>query len=291
MKVFMSWSGQTSKAVAELLATWAKCVVQATQPWISTSGIDRGAVWFSTISEELNTTSVGVICLTHENKNKPWILFEAGALAKGLVNSRVCTFLIDLAPQDLESPLSQFNHTSHDREGLMSLAVTLNASVGTPLPANILEQVFNSHWDWFHATFNEILTAHPQAEPPQPRTQDSILNELLENSRSINTRLRAVEERTFSGPRPAKRIATVSELPQKKDWAGRKMNEDEVLSSGIAIANEAMRAGVGMHGVHNRLIQAGFSQQGIDAVLRHVDQAIHDEMTQLNNSTSDSAGS
>ena len=94
MKVFMSWSGARSRAAAELLSNWTKCVIQATQPWISTRGIDRGALWFSSINDELKDTTVGIVCLTHENKNKPWILFEAGALAKGLANSRVCTFLV-----------------------------------------------------------------------------------------------------------------------------------------------------------------------------------------------------
>jgi hypothetical protein len=37
MKVFMSWSGQRSKATAELLHYWVKCVVQASQ--LSTRGI------------------------------------------------------------------------------------------------------------------------------------------------------------------------------------------------------------------------------------------------------------
>ena len=34
MKVFMSWSGTRSKATAELLCDWTKCVIQALRPWI-----------------------------------------------------------------------------------------------------------------------------------------------------------------------------------------------------------------------------------------------------------------
>jgi hypothetical protein len=195
MKVFMSWSGNRSRETAELLANWAKCVVQATQPWISTSGIDRGAVWYSAINEELNNTSVGIVCLTHENKNKPWILFESGALAKGLSDSRVCTFLIDLKPGDLEPPLSQFNHTTPDRAGLWNLARTLNTSVATPLDAKILEQVFDVNYPLFEEGFARILAAYPVDEEPEARTPDSILGELLESSRSMSQRLRNVEQR------------------------------------------------------------------------------------------------
>lgn len=41
MKIFVSWSGKRSKAVAELMSDWLKCVIQASQPWISTRDIDR----------------------------------------------------------------------------------------------------------------------------------------------------------------------------------------------------------------------------------------------------------
>lgn len=41
------------------------------------------------LSPNVTDTSIGIICLTKDNRTKPWILFEAGALAKGLSSSRV----------------------------------------------------------------------------------------------------------------------------------------------------------------------------------------------------------
>lgn len=118
MKVFLSWSGDRSKKVAELLDEWLQCTIQTCQPWLSSRSIDRGALWFSEITAELADTTVGIICLTSENKESPWILFESGALAKGLNSSRVCTFLIDLEPADLGNPLAQFNHTVYTKSSL-----------------------------------------------------------------------------------------------------------------------------------------------------------------------------
>lgn len=44
MQVFISWSGDQSKAVAELLNDWIPCVTQAVKPWISSADLDkRGA--------------------------------------------------------------------------------------------------------------------------------------------------------------------------------------------------------------------------------------------------------
>jgi hypothetical protein len=193
MKVFISWSGDRSRAVAELLKVWVKCVLQASQPWISTRDIDRGAVWFSEISQQLNDTAVGIVCLTQENKLRPWILFEAGALAKGLSN-RVCTLLVDLTPRDLEQPLASFNATLPTREGMFGLAQTLNACLGSmALEPIVLERAFEAYWTRFEADFAAALAATPPAEPVAARKQDDVLSEILGNTRDLAHRVASLE--------------------------------------------------------------------------------------------------
>lgn len=194
MKVFMSWSGARSKATAELLCDWTKCVIQALRPWISTRGIDRGALWFSEINNELKDTTVGIVCLTQENKSKPWILFEAGALARGLSTNRVCTFLVDLTPTDLQDPLAQFNHTLPTRESLWSLVVTLNSSLEiNALDERILIQVFDTYWPQFEQKFLALLEKFPQETIVEARKPETVLDEILETTRGLSHRLRSIE--------------------------------------------------------------------------------------------------
>jgi hypothetical protein len=195
MKVFMSWSGARSKAAAELLHDWVKCVIQASRPWISTRGIGRGAVWFTEINNELKDTSVGIICLTHQNKNAPWILFEAGALAKGLATNKVCTFLVDLGTTDIQDPLAQFNHTLPTREGMMGLAVTLNSSLEHPLDGRTLEAVFDAFWPQFDIDFKALLEHHKQEAVVEARSETSMLEEILESTRGLSQRMRVIESR------------------------------------------------------------------------------------------------
>lgn len=196
MKVFMSWSGLRSKLTAELLHDWIKCVIQAAQPWISSKGIERGALWFSEINNELKDTAVGVICLTQENKNAPWILFEAGALAKGLANSRVCTFLVDLESADLQPPLSQFNHTFATYESMWSLVATLNNALSAnSLELSVLKRVFDTYWPQFKTEFDKIIDENPPVTVIQPRDDKEILNEILDTTRSMLGRVRKLEAR------------------------------------------------------------------------------------------------
>ncbi|MFQ2605638.1 MULTISPECIES: toll/interleukin-1 receptor domain-containing protein [Aeromonas] len=197
MKVFLSWSGTRSEKVAELLKEWLPCVLQASEPWVSTKDIDRGAQWFNSIQGQLQETTTGIICLTKDNKEKPWILFEAGALAKGLSDSRVCTLLIDLEPQHVRPPLGQFNHTQVNENDMFKLICTLNERLTKSLNMTTLRQVFNAQWPLFESEFNKIVqeTQDDQVAPQAPiRAQDDILAEILELTRSLNSRVSTLEK-------------------------------------------------------------------------------------------------
>ncbi|ENX11726.1 hypothetical protein F895_03701 [Acinetobacter sp. CIP 64.2] len=195
MKVFLSWSGDKSKETAELLDSWIRCVLQAVDPWISTKHIGRGALWFTEVADQLQNTTIGIICLTKENLNKPWILFEAGSLARGLTSSRVCTFLVDLQPTDIEPPLSQFNHTLPNKANMRALIDTLNESLKEhKLRDDILDTVFETYWPKFETELGAILEKYAN-ETPQPviRTEENILLELLETTRTFDKRIRNIE--------------------------------------------------------------------------------------------------
>jgi hypothetical protein len=195
MKIFISWSGNRSRRVAELIDDWISCVLQASDPWVSTRDIDRGALWFTEIADQLANTNSGIICLTQENKNRPWVLFEAGALAKGLSTNRVCTLLVDLVPNDLQDPLAQFNHTMPDnRSSMRALVGTLNARLGeNQIEERLLDRIFDTYWSQFEEGFAKILAETENQPSPPPRTDAELLNEILSGVRGLNQRVRKLE--------------------------------------------------------------------------------------------------
>lgn len=186
MKIFLSWSGDRSQAVATLLKNWLRLVIQSLDPWLSSQNIENGSLWFNELTTQLQEITTGILCLTHENKNKPWILFEAGALAKGLTTSRVCTLLIDLEPKDIEPPLSQFNHTKVTRDGLRKLIGDLNARLGDKaLEESILTEAFDAHWPRFETQYKAILEQHKPTTKTKARPTEELVSEILENTREI----------------------------------------------------------------------------------------------------------
>jgi hypothetical protein len=190
MKVFISWSGELSKKVATALKPWIKCVLQATDPFLSSEDIDKGSLWFTAISDQLADTAVGIICLTRENTSAPWVLFEAGSLAKGLSKSRVCTFLVNLSTSDLEPPLSQFNATSPNKEDMFKLVTTINDALDekSRLTDEILRMTFDQFWENISEKLNSILKAHKPTKHAR-RSQEELVEEILEVCRSIQSRV------------------------------------------------------------------------------------------------------
>src|SRR5437868_10453661 len=116
MKIFVSWSGELSHKIALILKEWLPVMIQSLELYVSSEDIDKGTRWFADIGSELEDINFGILCLTKDNKNAPWILFEAGALAKSINQSRVTPLLINLSASELQGPLVQFQATTISKQ-------------------------------------------------------------------------------------------------------------------------------------------------------------------------------
>src|SRR5260370_7683582 len=109
MKVFIGWSGETSHEVALALHEWLPRVIQAVKPYVSSEDIAKGARWSASIAAELQASSYGIICVTRENSESPWINFEAGALSREIEKSFVTPSFFYLKTPALRGPLPHFH--------------------------------------------------------------------------------------------------------------------------------------------------------------------------------------
>ncbi|MGA8214436.1 MAG: hypothetical protein WB799_12640 [Candidatus Sulfotelmatobacter sp.] len=145
--VFIGWSGERSRLVAEFLRSWISKVVQSARPWISETDIEKGSRGLDEISKALADIRVGITCLTPENLQRPWIFFEAGALSKTIGDrTRLCTYLIaGLEPQDVVPPLGMFQATRAIKRDTLKLVRTVNRAVGdSPVPEEDLDELFDA---------------------------------------------------------------------------------------------------------------------------------------------------
>jgi hypothetical protein len=193
MDVFISWSGERSRAAAEALRGWLPKIINAIKPWLSSADIDKGARWGTDVAVRLEIAKAGIICLTPSNLHSDWILFEAGALSKTLKNTFVCPLLIGLEPADVKGPLAQFQATRAIKDELLQLLKTLNTALGDgALPDSHIDEAFEVWWPKLHDQFTK-LPADGSTNLPS-RTERDLLEEILQLVRNQSRNLAAGTE-------------------------------------------------------------------------------------------------
>jgi hypothetical protein len=192
MKVFISWSGERSQLLAQALHEWLPMVLHYTEPWLSHSDIEAGERWANVVAKELETTKFGIICVTRENIGSPWILFEAGALAKSMLEGRVIPLLLDIEFKDITGPLAQFQAKKVEKVGLRDVINSINQISEIKLPEARLTAQFDTLWPTFEAKVATIPKT--QAPAKQTRPQHEILEELVSSVRGLDVRFRETAE-------------------------------------------------------------------------------------------------
>jgi lambda repressor-like predicted transcriptional regulator len=195
-KVFISWSGELSKKLAEELRGWLPSVLQFVKPYFTPEDIEKGTSWYPNIASELASSNVGILCLTKDNVENPWILFEAGALSKNFDKANVCTILFDLDTSDLTGPLTNFQATRFVKDDFRKLIATINDTGNEQkLPGDTLDNVFEMWWPKLEEKIKKLLQVETKTTQKK-RHERELLEEILELCR-----LR-VRKETTSSSRP-----------------------------------------------------------------------------------------
>lgn len=204
MKVFLSWSGDLSHKVAVVLRDWLPSVIQSIEPYVSSEDIDKGARWSTDIAKELEASAFGVLCVTQENLESPWLNFEAGALSKTVDKSRVCPFLYGVKRSEIKGPLLQFQSTILEEADVKKLVGSLNAACDAEhLEDTRLERAFEVWWPRLEGELSRLPSKGDSASPADAPTRgdgegtdanSDILEEILELVRTQQKLLRSPEE-------------------------------------------------------------------------------------------------
>jgi hypothetical protein len=191
MKVFISWSGERSKALAVALKEWIPLILQYAKPWVSENDISAGERWAQAISGELESSNFGILCITPENLSSEWILFEAGALSKSMLDAKVIPLLFGLELSDLSGPLSQFQALKVDQQGVMNVIKAVNAVSETKAPEGTINHLVPLLWPELQQKIAHIPGMAPAGKHMRP--QGEILEELVSQVRGLGSRMRDLD--------------------------------------------------------------------------------------------------
>jgi len=200
MKVFQSWSGEISCKIAKVLKEWIPCVIQSVEPYFSSEDIDKGARWSTDIAKELEVASYGILCITNENIEAPWLNFEAGALSKALEKSRVCPFLFNVKSTEIKGPLLQFQMATFTKDDILKLLLSINRACDVEsLPEERLKNIFEVFWPKLYESIEAInkslrKDSGNEEKEKSKNNNNIVIEEILELVRLQQKILRSPEE-------------------------------------------------------------------------------------------------
>ncbi|ODR27275.1 hypothetical protein BHQ19_02725 [Mycolicibacterium porcinum] len=153
-----------------MLHGWLPAMFDNIDPWCSDTDIPAGSTWFGEIRERLDSSAYGIIVITTENVDKPWLNFEAGSLSKKLNEDkqRVTPLLVNFEQvnQLTGHPLAQYNAVLLNKDGMKRLCESIALSAGRN-NANVALR-FDQMWGQLEAQIAEAKSSvGPQLAPPE----------------------------------------------------------------------------------------------------------------------------
>jgi hypothetical protein len=236
MKIFISWSGDLSKAVAVAYRDWLKLVIHGADAFVSEEDIDKGTRALARIAEELEGTDCGILCITRRNIDRPWVNYEAGALSKKVGDARVMPFLVDLQHGDIpqHNPLSQFQTTANSKADILRMIKSINRSVTPPVTEEaVVERLFDAVWQDIEGPIQQALANSEEGDETATNSPGRIgaqVSELLDLVRSQQREISALRSdvRFFTYER---RSSTRMEelLSSAPNWGLRPRQQEELV--------------------------------------------------------------
>jgi hypothetical protein len=194
--VFIGWSGSRSGVVAQALRYWLQCLSTDVEPWVSSVDSRFGGPWWDELQTELTRSAAGILCITPENKDSPWLHFEAGALARSVRRPLVVPYAVGMDTAAISSPISIFQGATANEQDTFRMISHLLPSIGAEYDGD--SNIFEVFWP----LFEKVL----KGAEGGTETAESAIREL----ERVASARRSTELKEFSFPRKVLRGETLS---------------------------------------------------------------------------------
>lgn len=187
LDVFVSWSGEKSAShqVALVFRDWIPRVLQSITCFVSSHDIDAGDIWLTQLLSALEEARCGILCITAEVMDKPWVAFEAGALVTKYDRNRVIPLLVGIDPGEMRFPFAALQCKTLTKEGVWDIIRCINSLPSRQaLAEDVLRDTFEIWWPKLETQITAIQ-AGSKAKIPQRRTSDDKIDEILGLVRSL----------------------------------------------------------------------------------------------------------
>ena len=123
MKVWIVWSGKTSKEVASILKSWFPLMNRCIETFFSAEDISEAMIRHDEFTRNVVECDCALFCLTSDNIHSPWLYYELGMLHN---MKNVILLLFDVPFYRLDGPFRNFQAETFDEDSLWRITSFLN---------------------------------------------------------------------------------------------------------------------------------------------------------------------
>ena len=196
MNVFIGWLGEASKEIASSLESWLNGMFDGrVSAYTTMDNLAAGSEWFHGLRRAMNDADCGLLCVTEDNVNSPWLSYEAGALSQNV--ELLIPILFEVSPLRVSAPLRMFQSVPFGLDGMKELTYALNRSCGDKgLSSQELERRFQARYPSFEMAVRENL---PESKP-QPEDLSVILPLIQEEIEALRKQFAEMAKREQDSP-------------------------------------------------------------------------------------------
>ena len=200
IKVYIAWSGETSKEVASILKSWLPLMNSHIEVFVSGTDVPLGADWRDNLLQTRAACDCAIFCCTQDNISSPWLCFEAGQMSAA--EKHLYFMMFDTLPVQIKTPtpLRMFPFFTFEKEGLRSVAYDLNRLCGK---WQIPPETFDPMFDGLYPTVKKMLAQVRDSRKERSQENQSAQNDedLKRDFATVNSKLDIILSRLKPYPR------------------------------------------------------------------------------------------
>ncbi len=161
-RIFISWSLDQGRQLATLTKEWIESIFMTQKCFVSSEDICGGTDWWDEIKKSLDFASVGIFCITDDNKDRPWILYEAGRIAGRLKGKGVIPMVFGISAIPPDNPLAKHQARFCNKGKAQYLKVLEDINNYLPAEGKIrkkdwIKKQFDQSWEEYGPRFEEVI--------------------------------------------------------------------------------------------------------------------------------------
>jgi hypothetical protein len=177
VKLFLSWSGDSSKGIAEIFRDWLRSYSNELNIFYSPDG-EAGMLWNDELSKTLEECEIGIFVYTRQNLDSLWMAFEAGTLSKRIKTGRVIPLIFGEPELKLKAPLSQFQAKRFSEKGVFETLESINNCLIDRKSKDEINNFMNLTWGNIYAKIDQELVKYQYSDISPANDNIDILNNL-----------------------------------------------------------------------------------------------------------------